>query len=279
MRRIAHTLAVIQHWQTQAGASSSKLALRLANEARHRRIRLASGFAQTILADSYQGQANDLLRDLALEVSDRDYLSLLYSLFDASERARHHAESKRVTAKTRRKANLDEKLEQANPTRYRRLTEALQEEARMRGLDLPDSMLRDHCHIFRQHFDWTTPQRLKKILALSESDFYQIMCHFAAALAMAANEWKNGARFDWKRFGYAGFDRSDYRTFLGERQRHLDSLGLTQDANPEAIRRQYKALAKLHHPDIGGNPERMREINEAYSALRHDPFGVTNPSA
>jgi len=133
-------------------------------------------------------------------------------------------------------------------------------------------MLRDHCHVSRQHFDWSTPHRLKKLLALSEESFHQLMCRFATTLALAASDWKNGIRFDWKRFGYAGFDRADYRMFLGERKRHLDTLGLTHDSDPETIRKQYKALAKQHHPDLGGNPERMRELNEAYASLMSNPF-------
>lgn len=272
MRRIAHTLTVLRHWEKKAGTSSSGLAQGLMFQARRLRIRLSWSFTQAVLAGRYDGEANELLRDLASEISDRGYLSLLYSLYDLGERTRQQETSRRLSARTKRRTSLEEKMQQAHPARYRRLKEALCEEARLRGLDLPESMLRDHCHIFRQHFDWSTAPRLKKLLALSETDFYRLMCQFASALAIAADGWKNGNRFDWKRFGYAGFDRSDYRAFLGERRRHLDSLGLAHDADSETIRRQFKALAKQHHPDLGGNPERMRELNEAYSALMQNPF-------
>ena len=35
----------------------------------------------------------------------------------------------------------------------------------------------------------------------------------------------------------------------------------------EELRRQYKELLKLHHPDNGGNLETMQEINAEYDNL------------
>ena len=48
-------------------------------------------------------------------------------------------------------------------------------------------------------------------------------------------------------------------------------LQVTRDAHPEVIKSAYRALCKLHHPDInpgGENGERMQEINAAYEVLR-----------
>ena len=172
-----------------------------------------------------------------------------------------------MAARSRRPLSLDEKLRAAAPARADRLAEALREEGRLRAPGLPPEMLRDHCHIFRKHFDWTTPARLRKILALGDAEFNERMRRFATELALAAEDWRTAERFDWKRFGYAGFDRHDFRNFVGERRRHLDTLGLGRDASPDAIRRQYKTLAKQHHPDLGGDAGRMRDLNEAYAFL------------
>ena len=38
-------------------------------------------------------------------------------------------------------------------------------------------------------------------------------------------------------------------------------------AEPEVIRAAYRALARKHHPDFGGSPERMAAINEAWAVL------------
>jgi DnaJ-class molecular chaperone len=47
-------------------------------------------------------------------------------------------------------------------------------------------------------------------------------------------------------------------------------LEVTRGASPAVIEAAYKALAKKHHPDHGGNPEAMKDITAAYSILK-DP--------
>lgn len=46
-----------------------------------------------------------------------------------------------------------------------------------------------------------------------------------------------------------------------------DVLGVAPDATEDEIRAAYKRLAQRHHPDKGGRPERMAEINDAYEAI------------
>lgn len=41
-------------------------------------------------------------------------------------------------------------------------------------------------------------------------------------------------------------------------------LGLTADASRDVVLGAYRILAQLHHPDRGGDPARMVEINQAY---------------
>jgi hypothetical protein len=43
-------------------------------------------------------------------------------------------------------------------------------------------------------------------------------------------------------------------------------LGVHQGAHGEAVKAAYRKLASEHHPDRGGDPARMAEINEAYRA-------------
>jgi curved DNA-binding protein CbpA len=53
--------------------------------------------------------------------------------------------------------------------------------------------------------------------------------------------------------------------------KHHATLGLARlDATPEEIHAAYIALAKVRHPDRGGDPEAFRAISEAYAALRDD---------
>jgi curved DNA-binding protein CbpA len=44
-------------------------------------------------------------------------------------------------------------------------------------------------------------------------------------------------------------------------------LGILPTATDDVVRAVYRALAKKHHPDTGGDAERFREISEAYTVL------------
>jgi molecular chaperone DnaJ len=45
------------------------------------------------------------------------------------------------------------------------------------------------------------------------------------------------------------------------------TLGLRPDAGPEEIKRAYRARAREHHPDAGGDAERFKEATHAYEVL------------
>ena len=45
------------------------------------------------------------------------------------------------------------------------------------------------------------------------------------------------------------------------------TLGVEKSASSEAIRSAYKDLAKVNHPDRGGNPEKFKSIQNAYEVL------------
>ena len=73
-----------------------------------------------------------------------------------------------------------------------------------------------------------------------------------------------------------GSDRSEEnphseKLFLGAKsQNHYEILGLWRDATEAEIRRAYRRLALLNHPDISSDPgagERFRAIKKAYDVL------------
>ena len=51
------------------------------------------------------------------------------------------------------------------------------------------------------------------------------------------------------------------------REELLKRLHLLPDAPPELIKVAYRELAKLNHPDVGGDTRRMQELNEAFRLL------------
>jgi DnaJ-class molecular chaperone len=62
-----------------------------------------------------------------------------------------------------------------------------------------------------------------------------------------------------------------------------DVLGISKDASPEDIKKAYRKLAMQHHPDKGGNPEKFKEVTNAYEVLsdpdkrrNFDQFGDPN---
>ena len=57
---------------------------------------------------------------------------------------------------------------------------------------------------------------------------------------------------------------------LFERQQALSVLGLPPNATRQQIKRRYRALAKKHHPDRGGDQHQMRRIIAAYELLMKD---------
>lgn len=59
-------------------------------------------------------------------------------------------------------------------------------------------------------------------------------------------------------------------------------LGVSRNASKEEIKKAYRRLAHKYHPDKGGDEQKFKEINEAYSVLsddkkraQYDQFGTT----
>jgi DnaJ-class molecular chaperone len=65
---------------------------------------------------------------------------------------------------------------------------------------------------------------------------------------------------------------------------HYETLSVKQDASPDEIRKAYRNLARVNHPDKGGDAEKFKEIGQAYEVLndperraRYDQFGTDDP--
>jgi curved DNA-binding protein len=48
---------------------------------------------------------------------------------------------------------------------------------------------------------------------------------------------------------------------------HYNTLGLARDASPDEIKQAYRKLARVHHPDKGGDTAKFQEIQQAYEIL------------
>lgn len=65
-----------------------------------------------------------------------------------------------------------------------------------------------------------------------------------------------------------------------------DVLGVQQTSGPTEIRKAYLKLARIHHPDKGGDPEKFKEITRANDVLTdekrralYDQHGITDEQA
>jgi len=48
---------------------------------------------------------------------------------------------------------------------------------------------------------------------------------------------------------------------------YYDILNVSKDSTPEEIKKAYRTLSKEHHPDMGGDSEKFKNISEAYGTL------------
>ena len=62
-------------------------------------------------------------------------------------------------------------------------------------------------------------------------------------------------------------------------------LGVEKDATADVIKKAYRKLSKEHHPDVGGDSEKFKEIASAYDILsnsdkkqKYDTFGDAEAS-
>ena len=73
-----------------------------------------------------------------------------------------------------------------------------------------------------------------------------------------------------------GDPRETTRTLAEPDRRALESLGITGPAKSDDIKRAYKTLVKIHHPDANGgsksSEERLRSIIAAYTHLKLKGF-------
>lgn len=51
-------------------------------------------------------------------------------------------------------------------------------------------------------------------------------------------------------------------------------LCVTDDAPFEVVQAAYRALVKLHHPDVGGDEEKFKDIQRAWEAISRGGLGV-----
>jgi hypothetical protein len=92
--------------------------------------------------------------------------------------------------------------------------------------------------------EWTVqPEYLDYAVAL-------LLQHFPDADVPASSRWRHGRAPEWR-----------------QEADHFSTLHLLPTAPHAVIDAAYRALAKIHHPDRGGDPAAMRRLSAAHEAL------------
>ncbi|MBQ3267982.1 MAG: DnaJ domain-containing protein [Atopobiaceae bacterium] len=54
---------------------------------------------------------------------------------------------------------------------------------------------------------------------------------------------------------------------MAQQRNYYDILGVKRDATQDEIKKAFRKLAQKYHPDAGGDPEKFKEVSEAYTTL------------
>lgn len=66
------------------------------------------------------------------------------------------------------------------------------------------------------------------------------------------------------------FDDEPQKGAGGDNDMCYRVLGISPSSNWDEIEKAYKRKAKIHHPDLGGDEDMMRALNEAYNRLKRN---------
>lgn len=56
-------------------------------------------------------------------------------------------------------------------------------------------------------------------------------------------------------------------TLINPQKNYYGVLQVSRKSTQEEIKKAYKRLCLIHHPDRGGDPEKMKDLNEAFEVL------------
>ena len=81
-----------------------------------------------------------------------------------------------------------------------------------------------------------------------------------------AKEYRKKYEEQHRKFREENGNLFDFSKLFGFKDNHK-ILGIERTASKDEVKKAYRNLCKKHHPDMGGNVERFREINEAYEKI------------
>jgi len=136
-----------------------------------------------------------------------------------------------------------------------------------RKLIIHDILLKEY---FTIDFDDITDFEVKIDITVDESVktiWKAKVNHKKGNYPLGASEWKEDLEDlieKIKAFIEPETPEEDIINLYGE---SYEVLGISQEATLIEVKKAYRSLAKKYHPDIGGNEEHFKKINDAYQSL------------
>ncbi len=158
------------------------------------------------------------------------------------------------------------------------LLETYHAENNIKGFDNAVNVIRMKWDAIDKKIPFGIPEKLwgyyfaTTIAKIREQMFPEEMDKRREMAAKRKEEWerRKAEREFWEREMYGDFFGSFYERlaalFLKNNIKPVDSfitLGLTEDASEEDVKKAYRKLSMEHHPDRGGNKEKFILITEA----------------
>ena len=158
------------------------------------------------------------------------------------------------------------------------LLETYHAENNIKGFDNAVNVIRMKWDAIDKKIPFGIPEKLwgyyfaTTIAKIREQMFPEEMDKRREMAAKRKEEWerRKAEREFWEREMYGDFFGSFYEhlaaLFLKNNIKPVDSfitLGLTEDASEEDVKKAYRKLSMEHHPDRGGNKEKFILITEA----------------
>lgn len=82
-------------------------------------------------------------------------------------------------------------------------------------------------------------------------------------------EGKIGWEEKWRHYlAMSGMPNTHTKSKRSPMSGYYDLLGVADNAPPSLVKKAWKQLCKIHHPDAGGDEEMMKDVNEAYFTLK-----------
>lgn len=113
---------------------------------------------------------------------------------------------------------------------------------------------------------------VEQVIELAENYWPNIDTDYYREPAYGSGRSKQGSGYKWDSQDYQGnhtdSGHSQHAAWTSNGSTDHDALYVKPNAPKEVITAAYKALAKLYHPDTGGNAARMQTVNLAYERLK-----------